>query len=151
MTTNIGQSEGWAAWVDGTACPNPGRMAIGIVLVAPDGRRTEWSQALGRSGCNNEAELRAIDTALGLAMQQGATRLTVLSDSRFAVDCLNGIETTMVEPLAGLLHATRQRLSDFDAIELRWLPRHRNAEADRLARAALGLVPKKTKANRSKR
>ncbi len=132
----------WQAWVDGTASPNPGRIGLGLLLVSPDGERRERSHAAGRSGCNNEAELRAIGAALEAAEAAGARRLTVHSDSRFAVDCLSGRDDTAVPRLAELLAATRAAIGRFEAVTLAWLPRHRNAEADRLARAALGLLPK---------
>ena len=132
----------WQAWVDGTAAPNPGRIGLGLLLVSPDGERRERSHAAGRSGCNNEAELRAIWAALEAAEAAGARRLTVHSDSRFAVDCLSGRDDTAVPRLAELLAATRAAIGRFEAVTLAWLPRHRNAEADRLARAALGLLPK---------
>lgn len=148
MTTNICQNKNWTAWVDGTALPNPGRMAIGIVLVAPDGRRAEVSRSLGRNGCNNEAELCAIGAALAVAAESGARHLTLCSDSRFAIDCLSGMDHTAIEPLAGLVTAVRKHLAEFVAFKLCWLPRHRNTDADRLARAALGLLPKKSKPDR---
>ena len=132
----------WEAWVDGTALPNPGRIGIGLLLVAPDGTQQALSRAPGRSGCNNEAELRAILLALEHAEAAGARRLTIHSDSRFAVDCLTGRDATQVPRLAELLAATHAAIGRFEAVTLAWLPRHRNAEADRLARAALGLLPK---------
>lgn len=59
-----------AAWVihcDGSAIPNPGRMGLGAVLVAPDGTRHALSQATHTTGCNNEAELGALVMALNEA------------------------------------------------------------------------------------
>ena len=56
----------WEAWVDGTALPNPGRIGIGLLLVAPDGTQQALSRAPGRSGCNNKAELRATLLAVGI-------------------------------------------------------------------------------------
>jgi len=45
------------------------------------------------------------------------------------------------------------RCSDsFDQASIRWIPRHRNGEADALARAALGFAPKPaTKATKKKK
>lgn len=135
-------ARGWQAWCDGTASPNPGRIGIGVVLLSPDGQHHEISRATGRSGCNNEAELYAIAAALDLAGKFGVKTLTIHSDSRFAVDCLNGIDDTDICRLAELLAATKTAFSAFDAVFVRWLPRHRNAQADQAARAALGLAPK---------
>lgn len=130
------------AWVDGTALPNPGRMSIGLVLLAPDGTRQEISRQLGRSGCNNEAEACAIAAALAVAEAAGWRRILIRSDSRFAVDCLNGRDDTATPHLASLLADIRRTMADFESAGIIWLPRHRNHDADRLARAAQGLPPK---------
>lgn len=132
----------WQAWVDGTAQPNPGRIGIGLVLISPAGARLEHSRPVGCSGCNNEAEVHAIAAALTLAAEAGAQHVRLFSDSRFAVDCLNNRDRTEIQRLADLLDATRKRIADFDTVTITWLPRHRNTDADRLARAALGLPPK---------
>ena len=50
----------WLIWCDGSACPNPGRMGFGAVLRGPDGSTHTLSQAGHTSGCNNEAEARAL-------------------------------------------------------------------------------------------
>ncbi len=105
----------------------------------------------GRNGCNNEAELRALLSALDAAAAAGARTLTLHSDSRFAVDCLNGLDSTDVPRLVELLAAAHTAMGCFDQVRLVWLPRHRNAEADRLARAALGLAPKPAPAKRKRR
>ncbi len=141
----------WQAWVDGTASPNPGRIGTGLLLFSPDGERRERSHATGRSGCNNEAEVRAILGALAAATEAGTQRLTIYSDSRFAVDCLNGLDSTEVLRLVELLATVRTAMDRFDQVRLVWLPRHRNTEADRLARAALGLAPKPAPAKRKRR
>lgn len=114
-------------------------------MVSPDGRRFEFSQALGCSGCNNEAELRALLLTLDFAQKAGANHLRVFSDSRFVVDCANGLDCTEIPHLSALLDQVSDRFAGFKTIELRWLPRARNAAADRLARAALGLLEKKPK------
>lgn len=132
----------WTAWVDGTALPNPGRIGLGLVLVSPAGVRQDHARITEAHGCNNEAEVRAVAAALELAAAAGARRLTIFSDSRFAVDCLNGLDRTAIRHLDALLSATKARLPHFDAVRIVWLPCRRNADADRLARSALGLPPR---------
>lgn len=131
-------TEPWTLHCDGTALPNPGRIGIGAVLVAPDGQRHTLSQALGH-GCNNEAEARALLLGLAEARRLGALALTVHSDSRVLVDHLNGSEPVRVAALARCFEEVRVALADFPEVSLRWLPRHRNREADALARGVLGL------------
>lgn len=52
---------------------------------------------------------------------------------------------TPVAPIArlqDLFDEARTQLQSFAAVSLQWIPRHRNTEADALARAALGCAPK---------
>lgn len=132
----------WQLWFDGCALPNPGRLGLGALLLSPDGRRIELSQPGSRHGCSNEAELEALSVALDRAHAEGARRLVITGDSDFVVRHLNGEKQTAVEPLRSQLCGLAISLSRFDAVELRWMPRHRNRDADRLSRAALGLPDK---------
>lgn len=129
----------WHAWFDGSAAPNPGKIGVGVVLIAPDGTRTEKSLSLNRSGCNNEAELHALAIALAIAEAAGARVLTVRGDSKAVTDWIAGADSTNIEPLATLIASIRKRISDFDNVSVCWTPRHKNREADNLSRRALGL------------
>ncbi len=132
----------WQLWFDGCALPNPGRLGLGALLLSPDGRRIELSQPGSRHGCSNAAELEALDVALDRAHAEGARRLVVTGDSDFVVRHLNGEKQTAVEPLRSQLLGLAASLSRFETVELRWVPRHRNRDADRLSRAAIGLPDK---------
>jgi ribonuclease HI len=143
-------SAGASAWVihcDGSAVPNPGRMGMGAVLTEPDGAKHTLSQATTSKGCNNEAELRALIAALREGKARGAKALRVYCDSRVLVEQLGDPENKPnVKPvarLAGLFDEARALLESFEQATLQWVPRHRNAQADALARAALGMQPKR--------
>lgn len=129
----------WLAWFDGSAAPNPGKIGVGVLLIAPDGRRTERSQSLNHCGCNNEAELFALSLALDLAEIAGARSLEICGDSKAVTDWICGSDSTGIEPLATLVTSIHTRIEKFDRVSLRWIPRHKNTEADRLSRRALGL------------
>lgn len=131
----------WVIHCDGSAIPNPGRMGLGAVLVAPDGTRHLLSQAMHTTGCNNEAELAALVLALNEARARGASVLQVYSDSSLLVEQM-GAPAAAHPRLATLYADARALLAGFDAVQVLWIPRHRNGEADALARAALGAPPK---------
>jgi ribonuclease HI len=131
----------WHIHCDGTALPNPGRIGIGVVLQAPDGSIEQISQAAG-SGCNNEAEARALIAALQAAQAKGAQQLCVYSDNSVLVEHVSGRAQTRIERLQRLFAEAQSLLAGFAGAELRWIPRHRNSAADALARAALGLPAK---------
>ncbi|MFY3382945.1 reverse transcriptase-like protein [Paracidovorax sp. MALMAid1276] len=139
----------WVIHCDGSAVPNPGRMGLGAVLTGPDGVvRHQISQATHFTGCNNEAELRALLAALqwltAAPPEAEATpaRLRVVSDSSLLVQQLGPQPGAPIVRLAPLVDAVRSALQPFAGVELVWVPRHRNTQADALARAALGLAPK---------
>lgn len=110
-----------------------------MVLVAPDGTRKENSSLTGAHGCNNEAELHALCAALELAAAAGVCRLRLHSDSDVALRYARVPAATRIERLSLLALRAGELLRPFVDVELVWIPRHRNAEADRLSRLALGL------------
>jgi len=122
--------------------PNPGRMGIGAVLTAPDGARHTLSQATHTTGCNNEAELLALTLALQELRARGATAVRAYSDNSILVEQLAASEAKPIVRMAALFDDARALLASFDDARVQWIPRHRNGEADALARAALGFAPK---------
>ena len=133
--------------------PNPGKIGIGILLIAPDGQRSEKSALTGCSGCNNEAELHALGAALEMAGQAGARRLVLRGDSDVALRYVRGPDSTQIARLLVLVARAREWLGRFEDVQLIWIPRHRNVEADRLSRQALGLaqVPARVAKGRRRR
>lgn len=121
-------------------------MGLGAVLTGPDGTlQHQISEVTTFTGCNNEAELRALMLALQWLAQQGiatSTPVHVFSDNSVLVEQLGGQPTAPIARLAALFDEARSVLQPFQQLNLQWIPRHRNGAADTLARAALGLAPK---------
>jgi len=122
---------------DGLSKNNPGPAAIGAILKDVRGKTVATiSQAIGVAS-NNEAEYRAIITALEKALKLGAKQVELHSDSELVVNQLNGrykIKSTNLRPL--YLQAA-QLLGQFDKVAITYIPREHNTEADRLANQAL--------------
>lgn len=135
----------WRAWFDGSARPNPGRCGIGAVLRGPAGELIELSQPVGW-GNSSEAEYLALIVVLREALARGAAPLTVHGDSRVVIDDVNG----PLEASAPVLRSYRERvlalLAQLPGTTLRWVPRHRNLEADALSQRASGRFPVETDA-----
>jgi len=132
----------WTVYCDGSAMPNPGRMGAGAVITAPDGTRHTLSHASHAIGCNNEAELRALTLALEDLKARGAASVLVYTDNSILVEQLGATGARPIARMAGLFDDARLLLASFEEASLRWVPRHRNHEADALARASLGFAPK---------
>ena len=131
----------WILHIDGSAKPNPGRMAAAAVLTGPDASCRHCAHVLPDTGCNNEAEARALLMGLQLALQQGADHLRIYTDSQWLVQQLAQPSgpgplvrpTVRLLPLLQTLHAV---LKTFHTLQWRWVPRHCNTEADTLATQA---------------
>lgn len=134
--------EAWQAWCDGTACPNPGQIGLGAILRSPAGEAHPLSQRSPVQGCNNEAEALALLATLELALSLGVRQLRVHCDSDVVVRIAQDAASTEAARLAPLFMQVRERIAAFDHLELKWLPQHRNNEADQFARQALGLPPR---------
>jgi ribonuclease HI len=119
-------------------------MGMGAVFTEPGGMRHTLSRTALTKGCNNEAELRALMAALGEVQSRGATQLIVYCDNSVVVEQLAvGVAVKPIARLAPLFEEARVLLGKFESVSLKWIPRHRNTEADMLARAALGMPSKK--------
>lgn len=140
----------WRLWIDGTAAPNPGPLGLGIVLESSGGEQHRMARR-EPYGCSNAAELKALIQGLSWAQQSGVRQLEIFSDSDFVVRHVGGEVHTRTAPLQALVAEARSLLQGFHIATLNWIPRHRNGEADALARSAVGLAPKPAKRPVSKK
>ncbi len=135
----------WQGWFDGSAVPNPGRIGIGALLRGPQGQTITISQAAGY-GNSSEAEYLALTALLQAAVQAGVTQLAIRGDSQVVVNDVNlSAQAIAAGQGAAVLAQHRQQvcalMAQVGEVELRWLPRHRNAAADQLAQQALEIRP----------
>jgi ribonuclease HI len=126
----------WRGWFDGSAKPNPGRCGIGVRLDGPDGIRVERAQPAGH-GNSSEAEYRALIALLETAVAHGARDLTIYGDSRVVIDDVDGPDLYAAPALAAYRARVLALLAELPGTRLRWVPRHKNLEADALSQRAL--------------
>ncbi|WP_373991875.1 ribonuclease HI family protein [Duganella sp. BuS-21] len=127
---------GWHGWFDGSAHPNPGRIGIGALLCGPDGQRVEVSRRAGY-GNSSEAEYLALTALLEEAVKAGATGLSVCGDSQVVVNDVNLGAARGAKGLEEYRAHVVELMSALGAVQLRWVPRHRNGDADRLSQQAI--------------
>lgn len=140
-----GNGQCWLGWFDGSAVPNPGRIGIGALLRGPQGQSITISQPAGY-GNSSEAEYLALTALLQAAVQAGATQLDIRGDSQVVVNDVNLTPQAIAAGQGASALATHRQqvcalMAQIGRVELRWLPRHRNAAADQLAQQALELRP----------
>lgn len=125
----------WRAWFDGSARPNPGRCTIGGVVTGPLGERVEISRAAG-AGDSSQAEYMALIAVLEQAILMQAGALTVYGDSKVVIDDVLGADRDAAPALAAYRSRARELMALLPEVRLRWVARHRNADADALSQGA---------------
>ena len=127
-------------FTDGASKNNPGPSAIGVVIKDQQGQTiTRISQGIGHS-TNNQAEYKAIITALKEAIRLGARQVNLNSDSELVVRQLKGRYRVKNAALKPLCQQVKQLQSHLESFTINYIPREQNREADSLANAALKLV-----------
>ena len=126
---------------DGASRNNPGPAAGGCVLKASNGIDTlvQDSEFLGKK-TNNEAEICGLILGLHRARAAGITALSIRGDSQLIIDHITGRARCTTRCLSPLLDRAL-RLMDPQhfphGIDVQWVRRNCNAEADAAANAGL--------------
>ena len=130
-------------YTDGGARHNPGPAAIGVIIQNAGGRTIKsYGEAIGEA-TNNEAEYRAVISALQKAKALlGKERTKKLAvevnmDSELVARQLNGEYKIEEERLFPHFIKIWNLRMDFGKILFRHIPREKNREADRLVNEAL--------------
>jgi ribonuclease HI len=144
MSTNLFEDEsaaphgGWfTAHCDGGSRGNPGPAAFGAVIEDARGREVaRLSKFLGRQ-TNNYAEYSGLLAVLNWAIENGAKRLRVVSDSELMVKQMKGQYKVSNPGLRPLWEDANRLARRLDGFEIRHTLRGGNKEADRLANEAM--------------
>ena len=133
-----GGPQAWRGWFDGSAHPNPGKLGIGALLLGPNGERIEVSQAAGY-GSSSDAEYAALAAVLqaALGVRPPPVQLLLYGDSQVVINDVLGTTPAGAKGLETQRATVVALLEQFTEVSLRWLPRHRNGEADRLSQLAI--------------
>lgn len=123
---------------DGGSRGNPGPAGYGAVVRDADTGEllVEASGGLG-STTNNVAEYSGLIAGLRAAVKDGATSAEARMDSKLVVEQMSGrwqIKQPHLRPLASEAAALARELGE---VAYTWIPRARNAHADRLANEAM--------------
>lgn len=123
-------------WIDGGARGNPGPAGWGVRLVREDGEEIHLRGFLG-SATNNVAEYSALIEVLEAAVDEGATELTVFSDSQLLVRQMSGEYRVKHPNLIPLFLKARKIAAGIPKLRIEHVRREQNKEADRLANEAM--------------
>lgn len=137
-------------YTDGASRSNPGHAACGY-LVKQEGERPFKVQFeyLGPKVTNNVAEYRAVANALSFlteltnapAQHTAVPAIEIRSDSQLVVEQLNGRWKVKDADLRTIWTECQERLRTLRvracAVQVQWIPREQNSEADKLCNQAL--------------
>jgi ribonuclease HI len=144
MSANLFENETAAAsgdWFtahcDGGSRGNPGPAAYGAVIEDGQGRQAaRLSKFLGRQ-TNNYAEYSGLLAVLHWAIENGAKRLRVVSDSELMVKQMKGQYKVSNPGLKPMWEEAKRLARQLEGFEIRHTLRGGNKEADRLANEAM--------------
>ncbi len=123
------------AYVDGGSLGNPGPSGIGVVIDGCGSATIRIAKWIGHQD-NNVAEYVALMEALQYAVSLKAKALHVFSDSQVVVRQMRGEYICRSTRLYSL-HWTCRKLARALSFTISHVPRKENAEANRLANAAV--------------
>lgn len=130
-------------YFDGLCQPvNPGGVACYAYIIKENGNtiHSEYGIAgepFSQESTNNVAEYTALEKALAWLIDNGRlSDVVVRSDSQLVVNQLNGQYRVRTKKLVPLYLNAVSLMKKFSDIRIEWVPREKNAEADRLTNVA---------------
>jgi ribonuclease HI len=123
--------------IDGGSRGNPGDAGYGVYVQDADG--ADVARLYGYLGVatNNVAEYQGLINGLRFALEQGARRVQVYSDSELVVRQIEGRYKVKHEGLRPLYREASALLGRFTRWSVTHVRREQNKEADKLANRAL--------------
>lgn len=123
--------------IDGGCRGNPGEAGYGVYV--QDGAGAEVARLYGYIGVatNNVAEYQGLINGLRFALEQGARRVRVYSDSELVVRQVEGRYKVKHAGMVPLHRQAMDLLGRFARWSVTHVPREQNKEADKLANRAL--------------
>ena len=132
-----GGNEWFTAHCDGGSRGNPGPSGYGAVIEDANGQTVaRLSEFVGRQ-TNNFAEYSGLLAVLRWALENGAKRLRVVSDSELMVKQMKGQYKVASPVLRPLFEEAKRLAGRLERFEMRHTLRGGNKEADRLANSLL--------------
>ncbi len=123
-------------YTDGASRNNPGEAGAGIYMLRDGVPIERIARYLGTT-TNNIAEYTAAIIGLERAVQLGASIVKLNADSELLVKQLNGLYKVKNEGLKPLHARAKELIARIGSVEVQYIPRERNKEADALANKAI--------------
>ncbi len=123
-------------FTDGASRNNPGEAGAGIFILR-DGQPLEKIARYLGTTTNNIAEYQAAIIGLEHCLKLGASVVKLHADSELMVKQLNGQYKVKNEGLRPLYLKAKELIAKIGQVEVKYIPREQNKEADALANKAI--------------
>jgi ribonuclease HI len=123
-------------YTDGASRNNPGEAGAGIFILRNGEPIERIARYLGTT-TNNIAEYTAAIIGLEQAVKLGASRVILNADSELLVKQINGQYKVKNEGLKPLHAKVKELIAKINSVEVQYIPREKNKEADALANKAI--------------
>jgi ribonuclease HI len=124
-------------YFDGGSRGNPGPSAVGAVIYDDKGDRIgELSEYIGKH-TNNVAEYIALEKVLEYVDKLGVKEIILLTDSTLVHNQVKKLWKIKDKKILDIYIRLTEKLSQYDKVDLRLVPREENREADKLVNKAL--------------
>ena len=123
-------------YTDGASTGNPGPSGIGIVIYE-DGKEVKRLYKYVGEVTNNVAEYLGLIYALQEALVLGGKDISINTDSELMANQTNGKYKVKDKNLRILYELYLHLATGFDCVEIKYIPREKNKEADKLANKAI--------------
>jgi ribonuclease HI len=130
------QTQELTIYSDGASRNNPGEAGAGVFILQGGTPVEKIARYLGRT-TNNIAEYTAAIIGLEHAVKLGASRVRLFADSELLVKQLNGQYKVKNEGLKPLHGKAKELIAKIGSVEVQYIPRAMNKEADALANKAI--------------
>lgn len=125
------------AHIDGASKGNPGKSGIGVLISTREGRTIMKIKKFIGTATNNQAEYKALITALKAAANLGKTHLRVNTDSLLLANQMNGEWKVRHPDIVPLFQEAKEAEKFFKQVFISHIGREKNAVADGLANEAI--------------
>jgi ribonuclease HI len=134
-------------YFDGASSGNPGPSSVGVVIKYKENIIESFSKYIGFA-TNNQAEYIACIEALQFAKKCGYKRINIYSDSELLIKQLQGEYKIKNQTLYGYYREIMEIKEGFTRMNLQYIPREQNKDADKLAKSAIELYYKDERKDR---